>query len=117
MYLSINEILNSLISSGFFFFVRKRPTFTKIRCLITMTFIFVYRIADIIALPRSLDSAEIYISCSVHKYERHSICTYLTIIVYLGAPLAPGQSCCNSGAPSYARLLHRAGSSKINIFY
>ena len=29
--------------------------------------------ADISVLSRSLDSAEIYISCSVHKYEWHSI--------------------------------------------
>ena len=34
-----------------------------------MPFIFMYRTADIIVLFRSLYSAKIYISCSVHKYE------------------------------------------------
>ena len=35
-------------------------------------FRFVYRPADNSALSHSLDSAEIYISCSVHKYKWHS---------------------------------------------
>ena len=33
-----------------------------------VAFRFVYRIADISALFRSLESAETYISCSVHKW-------------------------------------------------
>ena len=39
----------------------------------TMPFIFVYRTADIIALSRSFDSAEVYISCSIQKGEWLSI--------------------------------------------
>ena len=39
-----------------------------------MPFRLVYHTADISALSRSiLDSAEIYISCSVHKSEWHSV--------------------------------------------
>ena len=38
-----------------------------------MSFRFVYRTADISALSPSLDSLEMYISCSVHKCEWHSI--------------------------------------------
>ena len=38
----------------------------------TMPFIFVYRTADTSALSRSSDSAEICISCSIHKCEWHS---------------------------------------------
>ena len=41
--------------------------------IVTLPFIFVYRTAYIIALSRSLDSAEINIGCSVHKCEWHSI--------------------------------------------
>ena len=44
-------------------------------------FIFVYRTDDRIALSGSLDSAEIYISCSVNKCERHSI-TKILISIY-----------------------------------
>ena len=39
----------------------------------------VYRTADISVLSRSLDSVEIYISCSVHKYECYSI-LYLPLL-------------------------------------
>ena len=37
---------------------------------------FVYQTADITAISYSLDSTEIYIRCSVHKYEWHSILSY-----------------------------------------
>ena len=43
--------------------------YTFFGCTNTMPFIFLYRTTDIIALSRNLDSAEIYISCSVHKCE------------------------------------------------
>ena len=42
-------------------------------CYTTMSFRFVCRTSDISALSRSLDSAKIYISCSVHICDRHSI--------------------------------------------
>ena len=38
----------------------------------TMQLKLVNRTADFFALSRSLDSAEIYFSCSVHKWEWHS---------------------------------------------
>ena len=38
----------------------------------TMRFRFVYRTADISALSRSWECAEIYISCSIHKCNWHS---------------------------------------------
>ena len=42
---------------------------------------FYYRTADISALSRSLDSEEIYISCSVHKCEWHS--RYTSYLFYM----------------------------------
>lgn len=39
----------------------------------TMPFRFMYLTADISAPSRSLDSVEIYTSCSVHKCECHSM--------------------------------------------
>ena len=47
-----------------------------------MPFRLVYRTADISALSRSLDGAEIYISCSVHKSEWHSMYIYIFVEVF-----------------------------------
>ena len=48
-----------------------------------MPFRFVYRTADISALSRSLESADIYISCSVHKCEWHSIFVLYIELLFL----------------------------------
>ena len=69
------------------------------KCTGTMPFRFLYRSANIcISLSRSLVSAEIYISCSVHKYKWHCSCGkrfYKTYISQIQDPNKPTVVCIN----------------------
>ena len=56
--------------------------FTSI-CTCTQPFRFVYLTADVSALSHSLYSADIYISCSVHKCERHNNLIVIFLILIL----------------------------------
>ena len=76
-----------LRSSGHHFPAVPRKGFGSADCDTTMLIRFVYRTAKIAALSRSLDSKEIYISCSVHKCELLNIyAIYLSLCTQTADP-------------------------------